>query len=276
MSKGAALDERLIQALGLGEQLFTLKGPVVNGYHPILGDPMFALRTKETEEILYLERKYVFDNQVSVKTNMGEGERLLLWIVRQARPNPKDPAGPPVVSLYARECFFLSDWREFQRFKLFLKSMRILDAQARQWLEDHHKEFPALAVAADGIERILTNLSRISELPDLEGGGQKKDGIERLAKTYSVDLLPVRSSPLLPAMLLRRDRQERFVLFRLFSHVEDPSGAASLVAFLTAMAYASGDKAATEAVKGLTGARELARALTTLRTAILRADLGAA
>ncbi len=276
MSKGAALDERLIQALGLAEQLFTLAGPVVNGHHPLLGDPMFALRTKETQEIIYLERRYVFDNQVSVKANMGEGERLLLWIVRQARPNPKDPTGPQVVSLYASECFFLSDWREFQRFKVFLKSMRILDAQARQWLEAHHAEFPTMAVTAEGVERILTNLSRISELPDLEGSGQKKDGIERLAKTYSVDLLPVRSAAILPGLLLRRDRQERFVLFRLFSYVEDPAGATSLVAFLTAMAYATNDKAATEAVKALTGPRELARVLGALRTAILRADLGPA
>lgn len=275
MSKGAALDERLIQALGFGEQLFTLRATVVNGHHPILGDPMFQLQTKEVDEVIYLERRYVFDNQVSIKANMGEGERLLIWVVRQARPNPKDPTGPQVVSLYAREFFLLSDWREFQRFKTFVKSMRILDAQARQWLDSHHKEFPALAITLEGMDRILTNLSRVSELPDLEGAaGQRKDGIERLAKTYSPDLLPVRNSPLLPAMVLRRDRQERFILFRLFSYVEDPAGLASLVHFLTGMAIASGDAPAMESVKHLTGPRELARVLGTLRTAILRADLG--
>ena len=272
MAKGAVLDEALMQALGLSDQLFTLAGPIVNAAHAQLGEPMFHLRLKELDAVVHLERSYVFTNQVSLKASLGDGDRMLLWTARQSRPIPGDTAGGTVSLLLARECFLLGDWREFQRFKGFIKSMRILDAQARQWLEDHHREFPRLATEPEGMDRVLATLARIADWPDLESAaiGEHVNVLERIAKTYSADLAPVRASPLLPALLLRRDAQDRFTLFRLFSYVEDPAGSRSLLRFLTELAATSRDPAAIEATAKLTSGRELSRAFTALRRMLLR------
>jgi hypothetical protein len=272
-SKGAVLDEQLITQVGLAENLLTLSGPMENRHHEQLQEPMFVVRTQEVQEPIYLERKYVFDNQVSIKQSYGKGEKVLCWLNRQLRTPPNDPKAAPVELLLARDFFLLGDWREFQRFKQFIKSMRIVDAQARQWLSDHQAELPELARTPEGLERILDCLGRIAEWPEPEFGpeAQRQTGsLEAVAKTYSKSLAPVRLAPLFPALLLRRPPDVRFNVFRIMSFVEDPQlGATAVVRFVVALATNSRNPELQEACAVLKTSRDLSRAFAAVRKYLL-------
>jgi hypothetical protein len=278
MSKGSVLDESMINSLGFADQLLTLTGTIENRHHPVLQEPLFVMQTKEITEPVYLERKYVFDNQVSIKSTIHAGERVLAWLAHSLRPNPHDPQAAHVEVLIARDLFLLGDWREFQRFKQFLKSQRILDAQARQWLSDHRAQLEQLSGIAEGLNRIGDCLGRIAEWPELEGSGDQArlGSLEAVAKTFSKELLHVRDAPLFPLLLLRKPPDARFRIFRMMSFVEDPQhGASGLVKFLTALARATHDEALLTATGNITGSRELARALAAMRTYLMSAKMPA-
>jgi hypothetical protein len=169
----------------------------------------------------------------------------------------------------ARDIFLLGDWREFQRFKQFVKSMRILDTQARNYLAEHHGEFPAMAPDAAAMDTLLGYLGHIADWPDLEGG-DKSGSLETVAKTYSKDLVPVRSSPHLAALLLKRDPDLRFNLFRRFSFVEDTKGgSSSLVKFLQALAGATRKEEVIHACQEMHTSRDLQRGFSSIRQALL-------
>lgn len=268
MPKGAILDEAFINAIGLAEQLMTLTGNMENKHHEVLQEPMFHIHVAEVDELILLDRKYVFDNQVSIKASYGKDSKVLVWLQRVLRQNPLTPGAPPVDLLMARDLFLLGDWREFQRFKQFVKSMRILDAQARNFLAEHHGEFPTMAEDAVAMEKLLGYLGHIADWPDLDGG-DKSGTLETVAKTYSKDLAPVRSSPHLAPALLRRDPDLRFNLFRLFSFVEDPKGAGSLVHFLMATAKATRRDDVIQSCHDMHSSRDLQRGFAALRHALL-------
>lgn len=275
MSKGAVLDEQLITQVGLAENLLTLAAPMENRHHDTLQEAMFIIRTQEVAEPIHLERKYVFDNQISIKPSYGKGEKILCWLNRQLRTPQHDPKAAPVEVLLARDLFILGDWREFQRFKQFIKSMRILDAQARQWLSDHHAELPALAKDADGINRILDCLGRIAEWPEPEFGPESQrqsSTLEVVAKTYGKWLAAVRAAPLFAPVLLKRPPDVRFNVFRIMSFVEDPDeGARALVHFLALLARYTGDADVIEASAVLKTSRDLSRAFASVRKYLLSA-----
>lgn len=266
MSKGAVIDEAFIHALGLSEQLMTLTGHMENKHHPVLQESMFHISVAEVPETIYLERKYVFDNQVSIKSTYGKDDKVLVWLQRVLRANTLTAGKEPVDLLMVRDMFLLGDWREFQRFKQFVKSMRILDAQARNYLAEHHQEFPGLANDSAGIERILDSLEKIAEWPDLEGNNSKASSLELVAKTYSKDLAPIRSSALLAGLLLKRAPDVRFNLFRLLSFVEDPAGGTeSLIKFLIAIGAATHDPETVESTAQIKSGRDLQRSFAAIR-----------
>lgn len=266
MSKGAVIDEAFIHALGLSEQLMTLTGHMENKHHPVLQESMFHISVAEVPETIYLERKYVFDNQVSIKSTYGKDDKVLVWLQRVLRANTLTAGKEPVDLLMVRDMFLLGDWREFQRFKQFVKSMRILDAQARNYLAEHHQEFPGLANDAAGIERILDSLEKIAEWPDLDGNNSKASSLELVAKTYSKHLAPIRASALLAGLLLKRAPDVRFNLFRLLSFVEDPAGGTeALIKFLIAIGAATRDPETVENTAQIKSGRDLQRAFAAIR-----------
>lgn len=276
MSKGAVLDEAFLAAAGLSEQLLTLSQGIENRHHDVLQEPMFHIRTQEIEETVYLDRKYVFDNQVSIRAHYGKGDKVLVWLQRSLRQPSHDPQAAMVEVLMAREFFMLGDWREFQRFRQFVKSQRILDAQARQWITDNHVRFKDLCRTEDGINRILDCLGAVAEWPDLDGQdqGESRNTLELIAKTYSRSLAPVRNAPLLGPALLTRQPDTRFNIFRLFSFVEDPEkGPMGLIAFLRDLGKATGDQRVAAATSGLRNSRDISRAFSVLRTVLLSRKL---
>lgn len=276
MSKGAVLDEAFLAAAGLSEQLLALAAPIENRHHEVLQEPMFHIRTQEIEETVYLDRKYVFDNQVSIRSHYGKGDKILVWLQRSLRQPAHDPQAAMVEVLMAREFFMLGDWREFQRFRQFVKSQRILDAQARQWITDNHVRFKELCQTAEGVNRILDCLGAVAEWPDLDGQdqGESRTTLELIAKTYSRSLAPVRSAPLLPPALLARQPDTRFNVFRLFSFVEDPErGPMGLIGFLRDLGKATGDPRVAAATSALKSSRDISRAFSVLRTVLLSRKL---
>ena len=274
MSKGAVIDEAFIHALGLSEQLMTLTGHMENKHHPVLQESMFHISVAEVPETIYLERKYVFDNQVSIKSSYGKDDKVLVWLQRVLRANTLTAGKEPVDLLMVRDMFLLGDWREFQRFKQFVKSMRILDAQARNYLAEHHQEFPSLANDRAGIERILDSLEKIAEWPDLEGNNSKASSLELVAKTYSKYLAPIRASALLAGLLLKRAPDVRFNLFRLLSFVEDPAGGTeSLIKFLIALGAATHDTETVQNTAEIKSGRDLQRAFAAIRKYLFSAKL---
>jgi len=276
MSKGAVLDDAFLTAAGLSEQMLTLTCAIENKHHDVLQEPMFHVRSQEIEETVYLERKYVFDNQVSIRAHYGKGEKVLVWLQRSLRQPPHDPRAAMVEVLMAREFFMLGDWREFLRFRQFVKSQRIIDAQARQWITDNHVNFKVLAQSEAGLTRILDSLGAVAEWPDLDGQdqGESRTTLELIAKTYSRSLAPVRASPLLPAALFSRAPDTRFNIFRLFSFVEDPEGGAmSLIRFLKALGQATGDPVVAQITGTLKTSRDISRAFSALRAALLSRKL---
>jgi hypothetical protein len=195
-----------------------------------------------------------------------------VWLQRSLRQPPHDAKAAMVEVLMAREMFILNDWREFQRFKQFVKSMRILDAQARQWITDNHVRFKDLAQTDEGLEKILASLGAVAEWPDMEGQdtAESRSTLELIAKTYSRSLAPVRTSALLPGALLRRAPDERFNIFRLFSFVEDPDGGPmSLIRFIVALGKATGDAKVQAATGAIKAPRDINRAFQALRSFLL-------
>lgn len=274
MSKGAVLDEAFINSIGQSEQLLTLSRPMENRHHEVLQEAMFHIIVDELDETLFLDRKYVFEHQISIKSSYGKGDRILVWLQRVLRTNPNSSSREAVDLLMVRELFLLGDWREFQRFKMFIKSMRILDAQSRNWLAENHGEFAAMATDHDGVRRILDHLCAVAEWPDLDGGATKTTSLEQVAKTYGKDLAPVRASPLLPALLLAHAPDMRFSLFRLLSFVEDPvNGAVSLIRFLAELGKATADPEMIEAVRTPKTGRDLQRAFGAVRKYMLSAKM---
>jgi hypothetical protein len=270
MSRGAVLDEAFIRSVGLAEQLLTLNGAIENRPHPQLKEALFHLSTLEVEETIYLERKYVFEHQVSIKSSYGKGDRVLAWLHRVVLPGSGAGSPERIELLMVRELFLLGEWREFHRFKAFVKSMRIADAQARGWLAEHHRDFPAMIDDETALRRILDCLTSCAEWPDLEDAVSHADSLEQLAKTYSQGLASVRSCALLPGLLLGFAPDQRFRLFRLFSFVEDAEhGSASLVRFIVALGHATGDAAVAAATASPRTSRELARALGAVREYLL-------
>jgi hypothetical protein len=272
MSRGAVLDEAFLRSVGLADQLLTLSGAIENRHHPQLQEALFQLSTVEVEETIYLERKYVFEHQVSIKASYGKGDRVLAWLHRVVLP--AGGAGKPerIELLMVRELFMLGEWREFHRFKSFVKSMRIADAQSRGWLAEHHRDFAAMCGDPAAIRRILDCLTSCAEWPDLDDAVSHADSLEQLAKTYSRGLAPVRASAHLPGILLGYAPDQRFRLFRLFSFVEDAEhGAAALVRFIGALGTACGDAAVAAATSHPRSSRELARALGAVREYLLSA-----
>jgi hypothetical protein len=253
----------------LAEQLLTLTRNMENKHHDVLQEPMFHINVAELEEPIFLDRKYVFDNQVSIKASYGKDCKILVWLQRAIRQPPTTGAAP-VSLLMVRDLFLLGDWREFQRFKQFVKSMRILDAQARNWLAEHHGDLPGMVDDRERMTLLLDCLAHISDWPDLEGGNAVSS-LEMVAKTYSADLAEVRTSPWLPELLLARDPDHRFNIFRLFSFVEDHlRGTAGLVKFLTGMAEATGRSETIQACAGIRSSRDLQHGFAALRHALLR------
>jgi hypothetical protein len=274
MSKGAILDEAFIHAIGQSEQLLTLSAPMENKHHAVLQEALFHINVEELDETIYLDRKYVFDHQISIKASYGKGDRVLVWLQRVLRTNPNSTSREPVDLLMVRELFLLGDWREFQRFKMFVKSMRILDAQSRNWLAEHHGEFAAMSSDSASVARILDHLAAVAEWPDLDGGTTKANSLEQVAKTYGKDLAPVRSSLLLPELLLGYPPDMRFSLFRLLSFVEDPKGGSeSLVRFLGELGKTTGDDEVMEATRQPRNSRDLHRAFAAIRTYLLSAKM---
>jgi hypothetical protein len=272
MTRGAILDEAFIQSLGLGDQLLTLSGPIENRHHPLVHEALFHLKTDEVAETIYLERRYVFEHQVSIKASYGKGDRILAWLHRVMVPGSGPNKAERVDLLMVRELFMLGEWREFHRFKSFIKSMRIQDAQSRGWLAEHHRDFPGMADDEGAIRRILDCMNCCAEWPDLENAATHPDSLEQLAKTYSKGLAPIRSSPLLPSILLGYAPDQRFRLFRLFSFVIDTEqGASSLVRFIGALGEATGDEAVQAATQVPRTSRELSRALSAIRQYLLSA-----
>jgi hypothetical protein len=283
MSRGAVLDEAFIRSIGLSDQLLTLTGAIENRYHALLPDPLFHLSTAEVAETVYLERAYVFAHQISIKASYGKGDRVLAWLHHVVLPASASapaaapaaaPGAPPQVKLLmVRELFMLGEWREFRRFKSFVKSMRILDAQSRSWLAEHHREFPAMSDDADAIRRILDCLTSCAEWPDPEDAVSHADSLELLARTYSAGLAPLRRSAQLPRLLLGYAPDQRFRLFRLFSNVQDAEhGSAALLRFISELGQATGDAAVSAATAQPRSGGELAQALSALRAYLLSAQ----
>jgi hypothetical protein len=266
MTKGAVIDVEFVQLVGLSDQLLTLSRSMENKHHQVLQESLFHITVQELSETIYLDRKYVFENQLSIRSSYGKDQKILVWLQRIQRANPLSKIKEVVELLMVRDLFLLDDWREFHRFKQFVKSMRILDAQSRNYLVEHHQEFPNMVNDPIAIGRILLSLETIADWPDLDKGGDNSNSLEAIAKTYGKYLAPIRSSPLLPNLLLRRNPDARFNLFRLFSFVEDPNyGSDALVRFLINLGHATQDPDTLSAAKSLTSGRDLQRAFTAMR-----------
>lgn len=269
MSKGAVLDEAFIDMIGFPEHLLTLTASMENKHHEILQESMFHISTKEEVEPIFLERKYVFDNQVSIRSSYGKGDKILVWLQRVVRTDPNDGSSQ-LNLLLVRDMFLLGDWREFQRFKLFVKSMRILDAQARSYLAEHHQDFPSWVGNTDGIKRILDCLGKIAEWPDLDGHASKASSLESVAKAYSKNLAAIRSSSLLPSLLLKRPSDVRFNIFRLLSFVESlTNNSSSLIKFVCELGQSTNEDAVVQVTSVIKNGRDLQRAFAAIRKYLL-------
>jgi hypothetical protein len=269
MSKSAVLDPTFIAELGLSEQILTLAGPIQNLHHPETQEPMFAIPLQGGQTV-WMERAYVFANQLSLKA-AGPGTQLLIWQARSMRPRSSDPGAPMAPVDMARELFQLGEWKDFQRFKAFCKSQRILDAQARQWLAAHHGDLPRLAENAAAVDKVVDILGRIAPWPDLDAhaGTGKGDALELVAKTYNAPLAAFRASGHLCAAMLRRAPDVRFNIFRLMGYVEDPHGGSrAFVAFLSTLASELRDSEAIVLCGQVASARDLAKAFAYLRKAL--------
>lgn len=270
MAKGSVITQQLVEALGLASASFALKAPLRNQLHPQLQDPMFSIQVEEYPEIIYLDRQYCFDHQFSVPNGYGAGDRILLWMRRVHRHRNNDPSQPAATILMASDCFLYNQPMEFQRFRLFLRSKRILDSQARDFLARNAQHFSTLVQSREGMAKILSCLGHIAEWPDPENGFRRHSSsdatLEGLAKNYAEALLHVRGAQELPQQLLRLDPELRVNVFRLLCHVPDEQdGSQSLIVFLRDMGTASNAQAVIRRTHAIKTGADLSRALETVR-----------
>ncbi|TVR44287.1 MAG: hypothetical protein EA402_07455 [Planctomycetota bacterium] len=270
MAKGSVITHAFVEALGLGSASYTLTKAIKNQLHPELQDPMFAIEVEEFPEPIYLDRQYCFDHQFSVPSSYGPGDRLLLWMRRTVRHRNQDSKQPATHLLMASDCFLYDQPLEFQRFRVFLRSKRILDTQARDFLARYGDDFPKLVESPKGMERILDCLGNIAEWPDPENGFRRNvesdASLEGLAKSYSVPLLAVRSHSSLPAELLKRNPEERVNIFRLLCFAEDPNqGSDSLMVFLRDLGAATRAPTVIRRTAAIKSGADLGWALESLR-----------
>jgi hypothetical protein len=247
-----------------------------NNHHAVLQEPIFHLSVQELPETVYLDRKYVFDNLVSLKPNYGKDTKVLLWLQRVLRTNSFKVGEDPIDLLMVRDFFLLDDWWEFQRFKQFVKSMRIIDAQARNYLTRHCQEFHTIANNPKDIERILDSLETIVQWLGSENYNKKNRSLELVAKTYGKNLSYIRASALLPEMLLNRDPNIRYNIFHLMSSVADPvNGSSALFGFLGALGAATHDEETSINTTDIKSDRDFQRALAALRKYLLSSKVPA-
>ena len=105
MQKGAVLNQQFIDALGLSERLLTLKKAMLNQPHPALLEPMFHIHTEEVDEVIYLERQYLYDEQLNIKPSYAAGEKILVWTYHAVRHRNNDTANEPTKVLLASDLF---------------------------------------------------------------------------------------------------------------------------------------------------------------------------
>ena len=170
----------------------------------------------------------------------------------------------------ASDCFLYDQPMEFQRFRLFLRSKRILDTQARDFLARFGDKFAQLVAASEGMDRILDCLGNIAEWPDPENGfrrhGASDATLEGLAKTYSKQLIAVRDDRKTPQAILARSPEQRVNIFRLLCFAEnDSKGSKGLMVFLRDLGTATGANPVIRRTASITSAADLGWALETLR-----------
>jgi hypothetical protein len=270
MSKGSVINPAFVQALGLAPALHTLTKAIENRPHPTLLEPMFHLHVEEVAEPVYLERQYLYDHQFTIRSSYGAGQKVLLWMRRTWRRRSDHADEEPISLLLASDLFLMDDSREFLRFRLFLRSQRIRDAQARDFLAKHAHDFPTLSQSPEGLARICACLGSIAEWPDPENGFRRRsDGdhtLEGLAKTYSRPLAAVRGANAFPRTLLTRSPEERANIFRIMCFVEDPErGAPALLLFLRDLGQLSHSETLVRLTAGPNGGAELQRAFDGVR-----------
>lgn len=251
-------------------QLLTLTKAMSNKPHETLLEPMFHIYTKEIEDTIYLERQYLYDHQISIKPSYAAGEKILAWTYRSIRYRNNDTNQEPVMVLFASDLFLMNDPREFLRFRTFLKSKRILDAQSRDFLGKNHEKFPQLCESPDGLSAILDCLSNLSDWPDPENGFKKRNGtehtLEGVAKDFSEAIVAVRRAKMLPDALLKRKPIERLNIFRVMSFAEDPEeGPKGLMIFLRDLGAATKDQAVMRATSRIGSGGELSKGLESVR-----------
>lgn len=271
VSKGAIITEGFVEALGLKGSLYTLRKGMENRPHPTLLEPMFHIHVEELEEPVYLERQYLYDHQFTIKPTYGAGEKILLWVHRTWRRRNEIEEEELQPLLVATDLFMLKDPREFLRFRLFLRSKRILDVQARDFLSKNAERFCEIAKQPKGLHLICGCLGNISEWPDPENGFRRRAGdehtLEGLAKTYSAAIVAVRSIPALPKVLLTCDPEQRLNIFRLMCFAEDPEeGANSLMVFLRDLGQETGVERIIRETSHINTGHDLSRSLESLRT----------
>jgi hypothetical protein len=277
MAKGAVLNVAFIEALGLNDHLLVLTKPILNKPHPTLLEPMFHIHTEQFGEPIYLERDYLYESQLPIKPSYAAGEKVLIWTHRVLRRRNNDPENEAQLVLLASDLFLLDEPHEFLRFKHFLKSQRILDAQARDWLAKHHEAFPTLSASTEGMRAILGCLGHIQEWPDPDNGFRKRSGVEHsfegVAKQYSPALVIARNSSLLVDGLLRMPPDERLRVFRLMSYAEDAErGPTGLLTFLRDLGMASGNALLKRQTAAIGSGLDLSKALEAVRQYLVSAE----
>jgi hypothetical protein len=270
MAKGAVLNMAFLDALGLSEHLLTLSRSILNKPHPVLLEPMFHIHTEEVDETIYLERQYLYDSQISIKPSYASGERILIWTYRARRYRSNDSENEAQDILLASDLFLLGDPHEFQRFRQFLKSKRIVDAQARDYLAHNYEKFPKMAEKSDGIDTIINCLANIQEWPDPENGFRTRTGdehtLEGLAKRYSDALVAARSSSLFAEHLMHAQPDARLQVFRLLCYAEDrKAGPDGIITYLRDVAAATKMEPIIRRANRITNGRELSLAMEAIR-----------
>ena len=270
MAKGSVITNAFVDALGLGASSYTLTAPLKNILHPALQEPMFTVHIDGMNEVVYIDRQYCFDNQFAPPPSYGAGDKLLLWIRRVVRHRNNDAQNPATSLLMASDCFLYDQPREFQRFRLFLRSKRILDTQARDFLARFGDKFSQFIKREDGLRKVLTCLGNIAEWPDPENGFRKNSAsdasLEGLAKQYSKELLPVRDFEKIPHAILACSPEQRVNIFRLLCFLEDGSqGGEGLMVFLRDMGTATGADLVIRKTAAIKSPADLGRALEILR-----------
>jgi hypothetical protein len=279
MQKGAVLNQQFIDALGLGERLLTLTRQMVNQPHPTLQEPMFHISTEELDETMYLERQYLYDEQINIKPSYGQGEKILAWTYHALRHRNADASNEPVKVLLASDLFLLGDPHEFIRFRTFLKTQRILDAQARDFLAKNHTRFGQLVQTPDGLYKVIDCLAQLADWPDPENGFKRRAGdehtLEGIAKDYGQAMVATRNANGLLQALLRRTGQERLDIFRMLSFAEDKEqGAQGLMLFLRDIGAATGEKEIMRATAQINTGVDLSKGLEAIRRYLMRAPIG--